>query len=120
MKRSSLALVALAIAYVAIAVGLEVPSGSPAGYSLKFVVSGFGIPVLLYAWCQSDINDGGFSYPSGAPLLVAFLFPVGLPVYFFRTRSWPKALLCLVYSVLFIFACEIMAAIGRALHARIT
>jgi hypothetical protein len=110
----------MAIAYVVLGVVAKNRDHFPATFGLIYLAGAFGLPLLLYVWCRSEIEDRHFPYPSGAPLLVAWIFPIGLPVYFFRTRPWPKALLALGCAVGFIVACELAVAGIQRIYAHIT
>ncbi|MEO8384957.1 MAG: hypothetical protein ABI583_06940 [Betaproteobacteria bacterium] len=49
------------------------------------------IIVLLFLWCKTDSSERGIVPPSGAPILCAFISPVGVPYYLFRSRPWRQA-----------------------------
>src|SRR5437868_5909316 len=62
-------------------------------FSLAGLVHTLIIGFLLYAWCKADAAQRHVAPPLGAALLCAFIPPVGLPYYLFRSRPWPGALL---------------------------
>jgi hypothetical protein len=48
--------------------------------------------LMLFAWCKADAKHREALLPRGSSLLVALCPPVGVPVYYFRTRPWRQAL----------------------------
>jgi hypothetical protein len=85
-------------------------------HSVSGLVFGIAAPILLYRWAQLDVAERGVPYPAGAPLLVAFVALIGVPLFFLRTRSLAQAFLALGKVVLFIAACSVLAAIAVALR----
>ena len=75
--------------------GLVEPFVAVAGEPLSAgaVVHSFVIAVLCYSWCQADASVRGITLPSGSALIAGLLPPVGVPLYFFRSRPWRTALM---------------------------
>jgi hypothetical protein len=61
--------------------------------SVAAFVHSLVIAVICYAWCQADAMARGISLPSGSALIAGLLPPVGIPLYFFRSRPWRAALI---------------------------
>ena len=71
------------------------PRSPTAAEIAEYCVSTF----LVFAWCKADAVHRGIRPPIGAPVLCAFVPPLGLPYYFFRTRPWRSALLGLLKAL---------------------
>ena len=61
-------------------------------FSAAAIVHTLVIAVLCYAWCKADAMTRGISLPSGSALIAGLLPPIGVPLYFFRSKPWRAAL----------------------------
>ena len=85
MKRPALVLLVLAVTFVVY--GLLQPIVPPRHERATALVHGLVIGVLCYLWCKAD-SFARNSVPPGRAALWAGLFPfIGIPAYFFRTRT---------------------------------
>ena len=57
------------------------------------------VAVLCYAWCKADAQERGTPGIAGAAF-AGLLPPIGLPIYFFRSRPARKAFVSLAKSLL--------------------
>lgn len=72
---------------------------------------GLIIGVICYLWCKADAAARG-AVPPGRSALLAGIFPlIGVPVYFFRTRSRRAALADTGKSLLFFVAVAVLGAV---------
>lgn len=62
------------------------------------------LAVFVYQWCKADAEWRGIQLPSGLSVLAAFLAPIGVPVYFFFTRSFGSAFFATAKAAVFLFA----------------
>ncbi|MBJ2154532.1 rard protein [Variovorax sp. IB41] len=84
-------------------------------YTVLDVAHAFLISALCYTWCRAEGLARGV-IPPGRSALWAGVFPlVGIPVYFFRTRSWRRALLSTLGAVGFLAVGLVLAAVGTLL-----
>ena len=74
--------------------GVAEPFTSTPGrpYSAAAVVHIITIGVLCYVWCRSHAAARGVTPPRGSMALAGFLPVVGVPLYFFRSMPWRRAL----------------------------
>ena len=119
MKRSRLCLGALLLASGTAGVIEAGPIWRSGGPVASTLILGFVAQALIYRWCQFDIIERRLDYPAGAPLLAAFLAPIGVPAYFFRTRPWPRALGATALAVLFYLLCNYLLALSNWLRTRV-
>jgi hypothetical protein len=98
--------------------GLIVPDPLRAGVlgGVTIWVLSVALPVAFYSWCQADILERNISYPAGTPILVGVFPPVGLPIYFLRTRTMLGALFGIGKSLLFVALCLAMYHAGEYVH----
>jgi hypothetical protein len=73
---------------------------------------GVAIPAAIYSWCQADIAERNLPYPAGTPILVGIIPPVGLLIYFARTRPPLGAIAGITKSALFIGLCIASMQLG--------
>jgi hypothetical protein len=73
---------------------------------------------LVFRWCKADAALRHVK--PVAPVLVALLPPVGLPIYFFKTRPVRKAFGSLGKSVLFLIAMVFLYTCCAILSEKIT
>ena len=110
----------LVLAGISLALGATL---SPNGNSPYDVVSrsigGFASSIALYAWCQADIVEHNYPYPAGAPILVAWLFPLGLPIYFLRTRVLSRTIVSLLVAAFLYLLYGILILAGQYARAHI-
>ncbi|RQO56571.1 rard protein [Variovorax sp. KBW07] len=84
-------------------------------YSALDVAHAFLIGALCYAWCRADGLARGV-IPPGRSALLAGVFPLlGIPLYFFRTRPWRRALVSTLWAIGFLLAGLVLAAAGTLL-----
>jgi hypothetical protein len=69
------------------------------------------IAVLCYAWCKADAKERGTPGIGGAAL-AGLLPPIGLPIYFFRSRTARNALVSLAISLLLLVASILLFGAG--------
>ena len=117
MKRSNYFLTALAL--INGLTGLLVPdyeAATPVLGALGYAATGFVMPVLIYSWCQADIIERRLAYPAGIPIIVGYVSILGLPLYFFKTRSLALAFLGLGKSAAFAVLCGCLLVGGTYAH----
>jgi len=84
-------------------------------YSVLDVAHAFLISTLCYTWCRAEGLARGV-IPPGRSALLAGVFPLlGIPVYFFRTRPWRRALVSTLGAAGFLVAGLLLAAAGTLL-----
>lgn len=93
MKRSTVLLLLLAAAYLVAGIlePLELPRGEI--HSPLALIHGLVGAVLIYAWCRAHSQERQTDPPAGAAILCAFVPPIGLPYYMFRSYPWRRAAL---------------------------
>ncbi|MGO4223676.1 hypothetical protein AB4Y64_17715 [Lysobacter sp. TAF61] len=77
------------------------------------------LAILLFAWCKAHASERGVPAPTGAPLLVALLAPVGLPYYFFRSFTWRRASVGLAKALLVFMGCCVLYVGGMYVGSRL-
>ena len=110
MKRSRLCLFGLVACSAAVGLLNDKDPATAHSYTPSTLVYFIACWLLLYGWARSDASERAVPYPSGAPLLVAFLFPIGIPVYLFRTRRWAVALLSTAAALSLALLCGLLSA----------
>ena len=60
---------------------------------------------LIFIWCRVDSSQRMVRLPFGVSVLVTFLFPIGVPYYFFRIYSRRLALIRTGQFLVFAAAC---------------
>jgi hypothetical protein len=118
MKRSYRWLLVMAVIFLALGAFLSRRGDSPYDALTRFI-GAFAIPIALYAWCQADIAEHRFSYPAGTPILVAWLFPLGLPIYFLRTRPFFRAMVSLVVASILYVLYSLLMWVGQYARAHL-
>ena len=84
-------------------------------YSALDVAHAFLISALCYTWCRAEGLARGV-IPPGRSALLAGVFPLlGIPVYFFRTRPWRRALVSTLGAAGFLVMGLLLAAGGTLL-----
>jgi hypothetical protein len=84
-------------------------------YTVLDVAHAFLVSALCYTWCRAEGLARGV-IPPGRSALWAGVFPLlGIPVYFFRTRPWRRALLSTLGAVGFLAVGLVLAAVGTLL-----
>ena len=68
-------------------------------YSAAGVVHMLLIAVLCYGWCKADAAERGIALPPGSAVLAGIVPPLGLPLYFFRSKPKRAALIASVRAV---------------------
>lgn len=118
MKRSHHFLIAVALTNGL--TGLVVPdyeTAAPALGALGYAATAFVMPVLIYSWCQADIIERRLAYPDGIPIMVGYICILGLPLYFFKTRSLASALVGLCKAAAFAVLCGCLLLGGSYVHS---
>ena len=126
MRRSRQLLVALVAANAAngfVAPGVIAGDSLPTSLSRALVVTycllQVGVAVMIYCRCQADLSKRKIRYPAGVPILVGAFFPVGLPIYFFATRSALAAVIDLATAALYVAACFVFCVAEAYLFLRL-
>ncbi len=92
------------------------PDGGPGG---NWMISPaiYWIPLfsLIYIWCRVDSNQRKVRLPFGRAMFVTFLFPIGVPYYFFRTHARREALVRTCRFLIFVAACLTASWLGGEL-----
>ena len=96
--RIILLLLTLSFLVAGVAEPLTPATGGPA--SIAGLVHSFIIAILCFSWCKADAAVRNVNARGGA-VFAALLPPIGLPVYFFRTRPTREAFLSCVKALLF-------------------
>jgi hypothetical protein len=106
MNRPRRVLLALALSFVVAGVlSPIVPEVAGKSYSVVDVVHSLLIGALCYTWCRADGLWRGV-LPPGRSALVAGIFPLlGVPLYFLRTRPFPRAVVATLGATAFLVAC---------------
>ncbi|MET3460859.1 rard protein [Variovorax atrisoli] len=112
MNRPRRVLLALALSFVAAGVlSPVVPQMAGKPYSAIDVAHALLIGALSYTWCRAEGLERGVA-PPGRSALLAGLFPIlGVPIYFFRTRSFAKALVATLAAAAFLVACTMLSGL---------
>lgn len=116
MNRPRWILLALGLSFLVVGVAdAFVPPVRGKEYSVLDVAHAFLISALCYTWCRAEGLARGV-IPPGRSALLAGVFPMlGIPVYFFRTRPWRRALLATLGAVGFLAMGLALAAVGTLL-----
>lgn len=77
---------------------------APGTVSPFLVFYNFAMATLIYQWCSTHAAARGIEPPYGSLVLAAFLAPVGIPLYFFRTLPAFAASIAILKSVAFFIA----------------
>jgi len=106
MNRPRRVLLALALSFVVAGVlSPIVPEVAGKSFSVVAVVHSQIIGALCYKWCRADGLWRGV-LPPGRSALVAGIFPLlGVPLYFLRTRPFPRAVVATLGATAFLVAC---------------
>jgi len=91
-------------------------SAAPVLGALGYVASAIVMPVLIYLWCQADIIERKLPYPDGIPIVVGYMWVLGLPLYFFKTRSVASAFIGLGKAAVFGVLCGCLLVGGIYAH----
>lgn len=67
---------------------------------------------LLFTWCKLDMRERSIREPTGSALLVALIAVIGVPLYFFRTRTRKEAWKSILASLGFVLAVFVVVIIG--------
>ncbi|UXS38663.1 hypothetical protein FY150_02660 [Agrobacterium tumefaciens] len=69
------------------------PAGPPASFTANDLVQMIGI-ITLFAWWQiEDAEKRDLRRSSAAKITTVLLAPIGLAIYLYQTRRWPRATL---------------------------
>ena len=116
MNRPRWILLALGLSFLVVGVAdAFMPPLRGKDYSVLDVAHAFLISALCYTWCRAEGLARGV-IPPGRSALLAGVFPLlGIPVYFFRTRPWRRALVSTLWAVGFLAMGLVLAAMGTLL-----
>ncbi|ADU37015.1 RarD protein [Variovorax paradoxus EPS] len=116
MNRPRWILLALGLSFFIVGVAdAFMPPLRGKGYSALDVAHAVLISALCYTWCRAEGLARGV-IPPGRSALLAGMFPLlGIPVYFFRTRPWRRALVSTLWAVGFLAMGLVLAAVGTLL-----
>jgi hypothetical protein len=116
MNRPRWILLALGLSFLVVGVAdAFMPPVRGKDYTVLDVAHAFLISALCYTWCRAEGLARGV-IPPGRSALWAGVFPLlGIPVYFFRTRPWRRALLSTLGAVGFLIVGLVLAAVGTLL-----
>jgi hypothetical protein len=67
---------------------------------------------LMFTWCKLDVRERSIEEPAGSALLVALIAVVGVPLYFFRTRTRKEAWKSTIASLGFVLLALAVLVIG--------
>ncbi|HEX7868095.1 MAG TPA: rard protein [Variovorax sp.] len=118
MNRPRRVLVALALSFVVAGVlSPIVPQMAGKPYSVIDVIHSLLIGALCYTWCRADGLVRGV-LPPGRSALVAGVFPpLGVPLYFLRTRPFLKALVATLGAIAFLVMCVVLSGLSAVATA---
>jgi hypothetical protein len=96
-----------------------VPDGGSAGdWMINPAIYWILLCCLIFFWCKTDASQRKVQFPVGGSMLVALVFPVGVPYYFFRTYSRRLALVRSGQFFAFVAACVAAFWLGNELTHR--
>ena len=88
-------------------------------YTVLDVAHTFFIGAMCYAWCRAEGVARGVP-PPGRSALFAGIFPLlGIPVYFFRSRPWRRALVATLKAAGFMALGLVASAAGTLLAGQL-
>lgn len=102
MSRPRLFLLLLALSFFFAGLADAFVSTPQSPNSIVAFVHTFFIAALVYLWCKADAAERRTPPPAGAPLFAALLPPLGVPVYFFRSRPLRPALVATALALVFL------------------
>lgn len=105
IKSSTKPLLILLLLYVIYGVLDAVFPHDPYSPSIFMLPVGIAMAICLFSWCKRDAEERGISAGVSA-MLVGFVALIGLPYYFFRTRSFGRAWLAIGKALLFFIVCS--------------
>jgi hypothetical protein len=116
MNRPRWILLALGLSFLVVGVAdAFMPPVRGKDYTVLDMAHAVLISALCYTWCRAEGLARGV-IPPGRSALWAGVFPLlGIPVYFFRTRPWRRALLSTLGAVGFLAVGLVLAAVGTLL-----
>jgi hypothetical protein len=112
MPRSRIILLLIAASFLVAGVGEPFTARPGEPYSVAGVVHMLVFAVLCYMWYRADARSRGIPEGGGSAVFVAMLPPIGLPVYFFRTRTFRRALLSIAKTLVFFAFAIALSAFG--------
>ena len=112
MNRPRRVLLALALSFVVAGVlSPIVPSMAGKPYSVIDVVHSLLIGALCYTWCRADGLERGVLPPGRSALLAGLFPPLGVPLYFFRTRPIARAFIATLGAIGFLVVCTVLSGL---------
>ena len=114
MRRAHIYLLAILLLHAGVAAvdeaywWLYAPDGegiAEAAWMISPVIYWVPLVVLLFVWCIVDARNRHVKRPLGAAILVALVFPVGVPYYYWRTYARRAAVVHIGLFVIFAVAC---------------
>ena len=77
------------------------------------------VGVLLFAWCKAHAAARGQTPPVYAPALAGLAWPIGVPLYLFRSLPWRSALLAFGKAILVFLVSALLYAGGISVGLRL-
>jgi uncharacterized membrane protein YbaN (DUF454 family) len=116
MNRPRWILLVLGLSFLVVGVAdAFLPTLRGKDYTVLDVAHAFLISALCYTWCRADGLARGM-IPPGRSALFAGIFPLlGIPVYFFRSRPWRRALVSTLCAVGFLALGLALSSVGTLL-----
>jgi hypothetical protein len=86
-----------------------------------YLVETFVLVGLVFFWCKFDAQERNASLPRWNRVLIVVIAIIGVPIYFFRTRSTRDAIFATLKSLGVLVGLAVVSAVGTfAGHALAT
>jgi hypothetical protein len=116
MNRPRWILLALGLSFLVVGVAdAFMPPVRGKDYTVLDMAHAVLISALCYTWCRAEGLARGVIPPGRSALWAGVFQLLGIPVYFFRTRPWRRALLSTLGAVGFLAVGLVLAAVGTLL-----
>jgi hypothetical protein len=118
MNTPSRYVLALALLFPAVGMidGFIARRGDQSPLTLVYAIA---VAALLHRWCKADASLRGIEPPFGSAAMVAFLAPIGVPLYFFRTMPFASAAGAKAEAIAFAALVLVAYAFSRAICTRL-
>jgi|SRR5579862_5720046 len=115
MKTDKILVIAMAISFII--TGIVEPSFPNPGqmFNETGAIQSILMAILLFAWCKAHAAANKIKIPTGAPILVAIIAPIGIPYYFFRGFGWRKGFSLLLLAIITFLCFSVLYAISFTL-----